>query len=312
MNVPIMKGTSGLYTQSDSAKSVYNSKRGGLNDLAACINIDVSDRRRPSRRRGITRKVASAAHSLCPVNDRYCLFVSGADLNLLQPDLVSYTTVGTVTPGMIVSAFVLDGICYWQNGIERGKIISGSNEPWELTQDVVSANKTRVFTGPPRGERLAYYNGRVFIGSGSEVWYSEPYAPDVFSMGDSFLPFESDVQMLRAVSGGLYISDSEQTWALIGSDPGDFKWGVVDNHPALPYSDQSFVGSMQIDVEGDYVFLDSGKLECAFWLTDTGIMFGDAAGSVYNISTAKIDLPGPYSSGSMLVDGTALVAQFIK
>jgi len=309
--VNIIKGSYGLHTQSDQERSPYSLEPSpyagavGLVDFSACMNVDVSDRFRISRRRAITRKIKEASHSMCPVEDKYCLFVSGSDLNLLLPSLTEYENVATVANRVRVSCFVLDGVAYWSNGIRKGKIVDGENLPW-VKGDVVSDNKTRVFFDPPVGQHLDYFNGRAYVASGKVVWYSEDYGPDVFSLGDSYLSFESDIRMVRHVAGGIYISDSFVTWFLSGSGPKDFKWKVIDDHPVLPYSDKSAVGTMT-----DGIYTSGGKVEVAFWLTNEGIVFGDANGQIQNISEEKFDLPSKSTQGAVLVDGSTLIAQFI-
>lgn len=311
-NIPIIKQFSGLYTEADPARSQYNAEAGGLTTLAACMNVDISDQFRISRRRGITRKITSAAHSLYPIEKRYCLFVSGSNLNLLLPNMTEYLIVATVTEGLRVSCFVLDGIAYWSNGAQRGKIVNGENVPWVMGT-VASTNVTRTFYDPPEGKFLGYYNGRVYIVDSQDnriVWYSEPYAPDVFSLADSFISFESNVTMLRPVSGGIYIGESEdesgRTWFLSGDNPQSFKWIIVDSNAALPYSDKTVIGAMN-----GKEWISGGKTEVAFWLTNNGIMFGDSIGQVQNITEEKIDLISVSSTGAVLVDGSTLIAKFI-
>ncbi len=311
MTTTIMKGSYGLHTQSDQVRSPYSKESSpfagelGIVDFAACMNVDISDRFRVSRRRGITRKILLDSHSLWPVENKYCLFVNEGNLNILLPGFTEYETIATVTPGIALSACVVDGIAYWSNGVEKGKVIDSENTPWVMG-DVVSNNQTRQFYDPPLGQHIDFHNGQMYVAAGREVWYSDPYGPDVFAMGDNFLAAESTIQMIRHVTGGMYLSDSVVTWFLSGSNPKEFVWKEVDNHPVLPYSDKGAVGAMP-----DGVWKPGGKIEVAFWLTNEGIMFGDASGQVANISESKIDLVSTYTTGAVLVDGSALVAQFI-
>lgn len=315
MNIPIMRGSRGIKSQSDPVRSAYSTsqspytKNTGLVDLAACMNVDISDKFRVSRRRGVTRKVAISAHSLHPVGDRYCLFVSGTDLNLLLPSLTEYVTVAQVSEAPL-SCFVLDGIAYWGNGIQKGKIVDAVNVEW-VGPPVVYGNKTRAFYDPPAGKLLGFYAGRMYAAVDRVVWYSEPFGPDLWSLSDSFLSFESPVTMVRGVANGLFVSDSEQVWFLGGNGPDSFEWKVVDNHPAITHSDKAAVGMMQITSDGSYEFADGGKIECAFWLSNNGVMFGSGSGETINLTDEKMDLLGPYSRGSVLVDGAALIAQFL-
>lgn len=303
--INITKGSGGLYTQSSPTRSQYTED--GIYDLSACLNIDISDKFRISRRRAVNNKLNLNAHSLHPINDKYCLFVSGNNLNLLLPSLTEYKTIATVTPGHKLSCCVVDDIAYWVNGVDRGKIIDYINYEWVANApDIVSSNQTRVFYDPPRGNFLGYYNGRMYIASGKEVWYSDAYSPNIFSLGDSFLPFESAITMIRPVASGIYISESDKTWFLFGDGPENFIWKVVDNFPALPYSDKKAIGAM---IENKWTSI--GGSEVAFWLTNQGLMYGSSDGSVINMSNEKIDLIGVATTGAILIDGSSLIGNFI-
>jgi len=313
----IMKGSAGLKTQTSPARSPYSEGQAGfpgqvgLVDLAACMNVDISDGNRIDRRRGILRKVLDNSHSTCAVPGKYMLFGSEDGLWLLRPGFTTYSQIATVTPGRITFA-VVDGIAYWSNGAQKGRVVEGVNTAW-VKGDVVSMNQTRIFYDPPVCRHLGYYNGRMYASNildEKEILYSEHYGPDIFAKADSYLSLESPTTMIRPVGGGIFISESDKTWFVSGPDPKAFDWKVVDDHPALPWSDKPAVGSMQFD--GSYTYVSGGKREVAFWLTNEGVMFGDADGTVYNITEDKIDLVPPYTSGAILVDGSTLIAQFIK
>lgn len=306
MNIPITRGTTGLRTENDPVRSAYNKKTGGLSDLAACMDIDVSDARRPSRRKGKKRLITGNWHSLFPVNDQYCLMVQDDALSVTS-DLVTATGIRNVTVGARVSYCLLDNTVYYVNGFEIGQVNNQISSPWVKPNELISNNKTRIFQGPPIGQRIAYYKGRMYIAQGDKIWYSEPYGPDLWSMSDSFLPFESVTKMVRPVAGGLYISDEYDTWFLAGAGPGDFNWDKVDPLPALPWSDSEMLGTMMMTKSGDYMFI-SGKVVSACWMTAQGLVYGGPTGSIEKITEGKIDLPGnEYTSGATGINGTTLI-----
>lgn len=312
MNVPITHGTSGLRTESDPARSVYNADTGGLRDLAACMNVDVSDAGRLSRRKGMTKLVEASTHSLFPVMDQYLLCVQGDALSVIGADLSTVTPIRNVTPGARMSFCLLDDTVYYVNGFEIGKVVDRVSKPWVAPAEVVGHNVTRQFSSPPIGQRVAYFDGRMYIAQGKAIWYSEAYGPDLFSMGDSFLSFESTITMLRPVAGGLYVSDEHDTWFLAGTDPAAFTWRKVDNLPTLPFSDITAIGTMVLTSSGDYTFIP-GKVESAFWLTLQGVIFGGPTGEIDKITDSKIDLPNnEYSSGACLINGSTLIGVTTK
>jgi hypothetical protein len=305
LNLSIVKGSAGLNTESDQARTYYGKDASpytgnrGLSFFSACMDIDIDDEKRISRRKGMIKRVPENALSLHVISERFLLFGADDGLFLLQAGFTGYTLIATVTPGR-VSAVTVDGVTYWTNNVQKGKIIDGVNYPW-VKGTVVSDNLTRIFYDPPVGKYLAYHNGQILVGAGKTIWKSEPYGPDVFAL-DDYYSLESDVSMVRPVGGGIYIADSERTFFVTGND-----WKPVDNHPALAYASTDAVGTM---IEGK--FTSGGKTQVAFWLTNEGVIFGDAVGNVQNITEERIDLLGPYSSGAILVDGSTLIANFIK
>jgi len=310
MKISVMKGSAGLFTQNDPTRSYYRKDPSpytgttGIDVFSACMNIDIDDRFRPSRRRAIRKHVDENAHSVFPINEKYCLFGAGNGLYLIRAGFTTYFQIAAVTPGR-VSCVVVDDVAYWVNGAQKGKIVDGTNGPWEKPDVVVSDNVTRKFFSPPIGQRLAHYKGRIYVGDGKTLWYSEPFGYDIFAFEDSFLSLESPHTMIRPVAGGIYVSDGERTHFLAGPGPQEFVWKVVDDHPALPFSDQTAVGAFY-----DGKWVSGGKNEVAFWLTNNGIMYGDGEGNVSNISDEKIDLISTSASGAILVDGSTLIAQF--
>jgi len=301
----IIKGSAGLNTESDQARTYYDKNPSpytgnlGLSFFSACMNIDIDDKMRVSRRKGMIKRVPENAHSLHVIDTQHLLFGADDGLFLLLAGFTGYSLIANVTPGR-VSAVTVDGVTRWTNGVQRGKIVDGVNYPW-VKGNVISDNLTRIFYDPPVGKYLAYHNAQILIGAGKTIWKSWPYGPDVFAL-DDYYSLESDVSMVRPVGGGIYIADSDRTFFVSGDD-----WKPVDDHPALAYASTEAVGTM---IEGK--FTSGGKTQVAFWLTNEGVMYGDATGNVLNITEERIDLLGPYSEGAILVDGSTLIANFIK
>ena len=284
----ILKGSGGLNTESDPARSGYDEDI-GIWDLAACSNVDITDRNRISRRKGFTRKLAGASHSLFAVEEKYCLFVVQDALCLLLPSLTEYEVLQTgMAEGARLSVVVLDGKAYWCNGFQKGVVADGVNSEWVKGAVPASSNITRVFNGPPVGRLLAYHNGIMYVITDKVAWHSEPYGPDIYSLGDSFISCESLMQMFRPVSGGIYISDEHATWFLKGDNPKNFTWTQVDNRPALPYSDSPCLGTITPDQAGNPLFSPQGNAQAAVWLTGDGVVYGSPEGTITKITESKI------------------------
>lgn len=309
MKVRILKGSGGLNTETDPIRSGYDPAI-GVWDFAACVNIDISDKFRISRRKGFTRKLAGNSHSLVAIEDKYCLFCVSDVLCRLESNLTDYSPIAVVTPDKRLSVIILDSKVYWCNGREKGIVIDGINHEWTAATSLVSSNVTRVFNDPPIGHLLAYHNGRIYVVDGKIVWYSEPYGPNLFSKGDCFISLESNIQMIRPVDGGIYISDEYSTWFLKGQHPKEFVWNKIEDTPALPYSAEPIQARITIDQTGLPVLSLNMSSMAAIWSTNKGICFGTSDGQITRLTERKIDLPDEYSSGACLVNGATLIGQF--
>lgn len=110
-------------------------ERFGLEDLADGVNIDLDDRGRPSLRTGSTQvyAAASGAHSLwASASGDPILFVEGAQLRRLAPDLATAATIAGVTPGARLACDEHAGRVYAGNGFEALVIEGGLARRWGI------------------------------------------------------------------------------------------------------------------------------------------------------------------------------------
>lgn len=90
---------------------------------------------------------------------------------------------------------------------------------------------------PPAGSLLCEHSGRIYIASGGVVYFSDPHAHDLFSLGDEIAgnpewaawQFEGQVTMLKAVTGGIYVGCQSGTYFIAGGEPYNPRRVLVDS-----------------------------------------------------------------------------------
>jgi len=296
--IRLFTGSTGLNTQEDPARIQYNTKT-GVQELAACENIDISDDGRISRRKGFTQQVdLSGCHSLfCEGRD--CLFVHGDALCVLNKDY-SYTAIRNVTPNARLRCRQVDDIVYYCNGFERGYVFEGTSYGWNMPT-YYGPVTTKAFTDPPIGTDLEYYAGRMFVVQGKIVPYSELFDISTFER-KSYLPFDREVVMFKAVKDGIYVSTDKETLFLSGNDAKALDITKIADYPAIKWTEVKIIGRLIFTKDGNAMILDKGGSACLLWLSKEGVCFGGPGGEFVNLTEHKVDLPTALTGCGFMYD----------
>jgi hypothetical protein len=160
---------------------------------------------------------------------------------------------------------------------------------------------------PPYLENLCYAFGRVWGSSGADVYYSEPFKPGLFKLASNKFSFDSDVTLIAKVSTGLFIGMSGRTVFLAGTIPSQMVQsdaGAGSIKGTLAYSNNlPDLGSILGTPE-------KGFVDVPMWMTTEGIVAGNQAGKLYNLTKNKIKMGIP-SSGASLYRNAEGVFQFL-
>lgn len=81
---------------------------------------------------------------------------------------------------------------------------------------------TQHLSPPNPGTIVAVHNGVVYVASGSTLFHSLPYAPELFDLRQNF-KFTSPITMVAPVSGGIFVGTEDEIVYLPGSSPDQFK-----------------------------------------------------------------------------------------
>jgi len=280
----IFSGTSGLNTVDDPARLPKG-------DVAEMVNMRVDQSGRPSKRTGLTLVESGAFHSLYS-DGGDCFVAKDRTTDTAIYQVAADGTITGIRSDLTLGArisFKQAGVkTYYTNGVQTGIIDGGNSGIWEVgTYHGVTTD--RDFTIPVNMIHLETHAGRMYASSGPTLWWSELFRFDLFDQARSLVQFNSDIRMIKAVAGGLYVSTEKNTYFLSGSKPAEFGMIKVASFPAAEWS-----GSIEYVDGGDLGF-DPGL--CALWASTEGAILGTPGGQIINLTKPKIIYPEGVNTG---------------
>ena len=147
------------------------------------------------------------------------------------------------------------------------------------------------FLGPaPAATALAFHGGSVLSAVGNLLYYSEPFAPELFDMRRSFA-FPSAVTLVAAVDKGVYVGTETGHFWLGGDDPTKY---VLEGR------------GMSAAIRGTLSYLpermfgeSKSETDVAVWHTSDGIVTGDQSGAIANLTSDRFLFPGQPQGSSV-------------
>lgn len=280
-------------------KNTVAEERLAPGELAAAVNVDVDDAGQLRRRRGYALVDAASYHSAITVADRHFIVRDGllgtldAGLNFTSltdvgPDALSYTAVGDVV--------------YFASRSASGKIIGNTVHPWGQTggdgewispvmrpTETLGAISGQTLSRPPLASEIEYYKGRIYLGEGKWLWATELYLYDLLDKTKSFIPFEHDITMVRAVTDGLYVGTTQQLFFLSGILAKGLERTLIVDSPVIR---GSAVWAPTADVHPQAKNGPVPEGNSPVFMTGDGICVGLDGGQVYNLTRGRVVFPG--------------------
>ena len=140
--------------------------------------------------------------------------------------------------------------------------------------------RTILFSKPPAGNLLEYYNGRIYIVINNMIYYTEPFAYELVKLRHNQIMFEKPITMIGAVKDGLWVV-TDKTYFASGENP-PFNFDEKSEHGAI-------AGTKQI-VSGTYVGEGLGE-EVIIWTSSDGICAGMNGGKFKNLTENNYSFP---------------------
>ena len=291
----LFSGSSGLNTHVDKTRVKFDPET-GVSDLTVGVNVTHDDTGLLGRRKGRELLIAGDFHSIFAWEDE-CYIAEGGNLYRLGSDLATLTGVRDGMSGNRIAYVSTPLGIYYQNGFDIGILRQGVSYLWGKSV-YVGPETLRHLTGPPVGLHIELSGGYMLIARGDVLWWSQPFAYGLYHMAKDYLPFPSRIRMVKAVDGGVYVSDEKRIYFLAGKNPEE--WSLKEKahgNPALEWSDECAL------VPGETLGLDDTDALCALWVATDGACYGTPDGNVESLNNKKITYPQNINSGAGLLMG---------
>lgn len=291
-------------------KNTVDRERLGPDELESAINVDLDDVGQPHRRRGFQLASAGNFTSGWNSNEGIAYAVKNGSLGIVNPDM-SFVS--------IQSGFDNASVCFVQVGKNiyfssyeaslSGVIDQNARTigPWGTNPNiflspvvnpsaVLPAIRGRLIGKPPYATCLGYYNGRIYLANGRNVWATELYLYNFVEKVTNFLPFEADVTMIGVVTDGIYIGTKEGLWFLSGPFKEMQRKRVMDT-PVLANSlvsiPQELANPPQVGLDQD----TQAEVSVLF-MTEAGYCTGRDGGVCYNETETRVIFPRATSAAA--------------
>jgi hypothetical protein len=86
---------------------------------------------------------------------------------------------------------------------------------------------------PPAGHLITHYRGRIYTAAYDVLYYSEPFAYELFNMAGNWIPFNGMITLLAAAEDGIFIGTTDELFMLRGAAPDKFTLHRVSDCGAL-------------------------------------------------------------------------------
>lgn len=140
---------------------------------------------------------------------------------------------------------------------------------------------TQHLAPPPVGDFLGIYNGHALVAAGDTLFYSEPYAYELFDLRKR-QRFGSRIVMLAPVKGGVFVGTENQTIFLEGPTPGVFNLQELTDYGVIPHTaSRTSASRVEAARSGD----------CVVWTSKRGICAGFDGGALLNLTEDRFAYP---------------------
>jgi hypothetical protein len=231
---------------------------------AVNVNIDTLGAITP---RGTWSLLSSGdAHSLFSHNNVHYGVVNSFLCQLLP---TSTTQIQAVTGKLAWTILNGEPVFASYDGIFVVRGLTVSPLPYTIATDEVEYNLTPM----PGGSCLAYWRGRLVVGRGNSLIFSEPLRYGVYDTLRNFIQFEERVRWIAPLETGLYVGLKNSVRWLGGVTLADLTQTVVGGST---WSGAAAVMSTK-DMSMEVV---RGALTVAVWMTPNGFAIGLPSGDV--------------------------------
>jgi len=300
--IKIVSKCVGVNNKLDPKRLNINIQQTGLTELSEGVNIDIDDSGQIMTRLGQDPLSSVPSHSLfCDGGDGFVAQDRTSDCALykINYDLTLTGIRSLLTKGAYLSYAQVGEKTYYTNSYQNGVVTDGVSAAWPIAR-YTGPTTLKVFSNAPVGHIIAWHKGRMWIAideNGKYVIYcSAIHKPGTFRLAKNFFSFGSHIRMVRPVSGGVWVSDSETTGFIADAET----WA------GHRYEKKAQYPAHEGSVNCRLVDLSATQFEipglCAVWSSDEGLCIGTQDGQLIVATKNKLRYPTG-SAGATLVDG---------
>lgn len=279
-------------------------------ELVRAVNIDIDDTGHVRRRRGATRLSPGAFHSLFEAEDTTLYVVKDGVLGRLLPNnaVVSLNTVvgerrvAYVQVGQHIyfSSGATSGVIYPNDQVGPWGSPNGQNvwvSPVVKPTETLPDSRGKLLGPPPVASHLAYFNGRIYLATGSTLWATELYLYHFVDKTRNFQQYESNITMVEAVGNGLFVGTESAVYFLSGTF-GEMRRDTVMRVGVVPGS----VVKIPAEAASPPQLRENGISQtrpALLFMTSDGLCLGLDSGSCYNLTERQMVFPEMQSIAAM-------------
>lgn len=170
-------------------------------------------------------------------------------------------------------------------GLYRQAVLPNADTSFRLRGGGIASGvecQTLNLYPPPAGEALAFYRGRLFIGSGPTLYYTPMHRYELVALDWGRVPLSSPITNVLPVENGIWLTTKKQCMFLAGKNPeadGGFDVKSVINHGAARGG--KLVDSRALGLRG----LTPGQQ--AVFVTSDGVYVGDGIGAFVGVTGSR-------------------------
>lgn len=161
--------------------------------------------------------------------------------------------------------------------------------PRATSHDIAGGEAGRLARAPwrdrlPAGQYITAYRGRLYSAIGQFLFESDAMSPGLYDTRNGWIAMPSEITMVIAVDGGIFVGTRSRVYFLNGTSGKDFKLEIAAKNGAFPQqatlADATMFNAKMVDT----------ARPVALWLSTIGYQVGLPGGAVASPQADKIRL----------------------
>lgn len=156
------------------------------------------------------------------------------------------------------------------------------------------------FMGPaPIGQLVAYYRGRMYVAQGNVLFYSEPFAYELFDPRN-YIVLDAEITMLAPMedktgdASGFFVGTAASCGLITGADPATFEYMALTDYGAVKGALDYVDGALYQDGA-------AGARPLPMWLSTQGLCVGLPGLTVNNLTRSRYGFSADSTGAALFI-----------